>query len=282
MKKILKDPLVYFFILGLVVFSLHSFLDRTDKVEEDPHTVDVTSADIEWLRSSYEARMNRKPTQQELEVLIDNYIREEILYREALAMGLDEGDTTIKRRLVMKMTFIFEDLAETKEPTDEELKEYMKENQEKYLIPEMISYTQVYFNPEKRENIVEEAETVLARLKSENITLEEAVLLGDPLMIDSSFRKKSPEEVSTTFGFGFTNQLFQLNGTGWQEPIESTYGLHLVYISDHTPSKIPEFENIREDVQSDFMYDHKKNVIDSAYNALKSRYTILVEGLPIE
>jgi hypothetical protein len=277
-----KGPLVYFFVLGFVIFGLHSFLNRTDQEDKDPFTVAVASTDIEWIRSSWEAQMKRPPTQSELQNLIDSYIREEILSREAYAMDLDERDIVIKRRLVQKLTFVFEDLAETMEPSDNELKDYMRENQEKYRVPEMMSFTQVYFSTETREDALKEAKTVLARLKSAESGPEEAASLGDMTMIDSSFRKRFSDEVARVLGREFAEALFSIEEEGWQGPIGSTFGLHLVYISDHTASRMPGFENIRENVQNDFMYDRKKEVIDKAYEAAKSRYTILVEGLPYE
>ncbi len=282
LRRIIKSPLIYFFVLGFVVFGLHSYLNRTIQDDKDPFTVEVTSADIEWIRSSWEARMKRQPVQHELQGLINRYIRDEILFREAMAMDLDDRDLVIQRRLVQKLTFVFEDLAETMEPKDDELKNYMHENQEKYRIPEMMSFTQVYFNPSKRKNVMEEAKTVLARLKQAERAPEEAVSLGDAIMIDASFRQKSPDEVARVLGKEFTDELFSIDEKGWQGPVRSTFGLHLVYISDRIASRMPEFENIRKNVQYDFMYDRKKEVIDSAYKALKSRYTILVEGLPYE
>jgi parvulin-like peptidyl-prolyl isomerase len=146
----------------------------------------------------------------------------------------------------------------------------------------MISFTQVYFNPCKRKDAMEEAKTVLARLKSTERAPEEAVSLGDAIMIDCSFREKSPDEVARILGREFADELFSIDEKGWQGPIGSTFGLHLVYISEHIASRMPEFENIRENVKYDFMYDRKKEVVDSAYKAVKSRYTILVEGLQYE
>ena len=281
-SKLFKSPLIYFFVLGFVVFGLHSFLNRAKQDDKDPFTVEVTSADIEWIRSSWEARMKRQPTQQELQGLISRFIRDEILHREALAMDLDDRDLVIQRRLVQKLTFVFEDLAESVEPTDEELKKYMQEKQDNYRIPEMITFTHVYFNPDKRKDVVKDVETVLSRLKSAETPPEEADSLGDVIMIDSTFRKKSPDEVARTFGDQFAEQLFSAGQMGWQGPIVSTFGLHLVYIKERIASEMPEFEDIREDVKNDFMYNRKKQVTDGAYNAVKSRYTILVEGLPYE
>lgn len=281
-SKLFKSPLVYFFVIGFVVFGLHSFLNRTKQDDKDPFTVEVTSADIEWIRSSWEARMKRQPTQQELQGLISRFIRDEILHREALAMDLDDRDLVIQRRLVQKLTFVFEDLAESVEPTDEELKKYMQEKQDNYRIPEMITFTHVYFNPDKRKDVVKDVETVLSRLKSAETPPEEADSLGDVIMIDSTFRKRSPDEVARTFGDQFAEQLFSAGQMGWQGPIVSTFGLHLVYIKERIASEMPEFETIREDVKNDLMYDRKKQVVESAYNAAKSKYTILVEGLPYE
>jgi hypothetical protein len=283
MKKSLKEPLLYFFVLGFIVFGLHSFLNwEVQGKDQDPFTVEVTSADIEWIRSSWEARMKRQPTQQELQGLINHYIRDEILFREATAMDLDYRDLVIKRRLVQKLTFVFEDLAESIDPTDQELITYMQENQEKYLIPEMMSFAHVYFNPEKRKDSKNKAKNILLQLKSEQITVEKALSLGDVFMMESSFRKRSPNEIARTLGKEFTDKLFSTEGTGWQGPISSSFGHHLVYIEERIASKMPELEQIRDDVKNDFMYARKKQVVDNAYNAAKSRYTVLVEGLPYE
>ena len=277
-----KEPLVYFFVLGFVVFALHSFLNRAEQDDSDPFTVNVASTDIEWIKASFEARMKRGPTQKELQILIDQYIRDEILHREALAMDLDDRDLVIQRRLVQKLTFVFEDLAETVEPTDDELLAYLEENQEKYRISETLSFHQVYFSPEKRKTAVEDANAIVAKLKLREIPPEEAVMLGDTTLIDTSFRNKSPTEVARVLGQSFTDTLFALGEPGWQGPIASTFGWHLVYIDDRIPAKMPALETIRGDVKYDFMYARKKEVIDAAYNAARSRYAVYVEGLPHE
>ncbi len=282
MKKIVKEPLIYFFVLGFVVFGLHSFLDGTDQEKKDPFMVEITSTDIEWVRSSWEAKIKRQPTERELQGLINRFIRDEILFREALAMDLDDRDLVIQRRLVQKLTFVLEDLAETVEPTDDQLKEYLEENQGKYLIPEMISFIQVYFSPEKRDDAMIDAQIVLARLKSEKSLNEDSVSSGDSIMIHASYHKKSFDEVAGVLGKQFADKLFTVNGKGWQGPIVSTFGQHLVYISERTASRMPQFDTIRDNIKNDFMYGRKKEIIDTAYTTAKSRYTILVEGLPYE
>lgn len=283
MPKILKNPIVHFFLLGFVVFGLHSFLNKERKDQfDDPFTIEVTSADIEWLRSSWEGRMQRKPTPHEFGGLIDNFVREEILAREAYAMGLDEQDQVIKRRLVQKLTFVFEDLAESVEPSDDELQQYAHTNKEKYLIPSTISFTHVFLDPDKRDDISNEADDMLVRLQTGDITIEEAVSSGDVIMLDSSYDRMTPERVAGVFGPAFAEDLFAVEGLGWQTPIASSFGLHVVRIDNRTESEMPDFESVRERVRYDFMYDQKKLVIDKLYESAKTRYTVLVEGLPYE
>jgi hypothetical protein len=281
--RILKNPIVYFFVLGFVVFGLHSFLNmETNEQNDDPFTIEVTSADIEWLRSSWESRMQRKPTPDELNGLVDNYIREEILAREAYKVGLDEQDLVIKRRLVQKMTFVFEDLAEAVEPTEEELLEYAQNNQETYLVPEMISFTHIYFNPDKRKDVVSDAEKILRQLQAGDTSEEEALVLGDAIMLDASYFQMTHQSVAGVFGLAFAVDLTALEGEGWRGPIGSSFGLHIVRINDRSEARMPEFASLRERVRYDFMYDRKKKVIDEVYGSVKPNYTILVEGLPYD
>jgi len=280
--KILKNPVLYFFVLGFAVFGLHAFLNMDEEPGDDPFVVEVTSADIEWLRSSWESRTQRKPTPVELNGLIDAYIREEILSREAHAMGLDEQDLVIKRRLVQKLLFVFEDLAEAVEPTDEELRAYAEEHREEYEVPPTISFTQVYFSPDKRRDAATAAESALGRLQAGRVTDDEAVALGDAIMLDASYRQVTRDGVIRAFGPGFAGELFDLEGEGWQGPIGSSFGLHLVRIDGRTEAAVPDFESVRERVRYDFMYDRKREVVDKTYDSVKSRYTILVEGLPHE
>jgi len=208
-RRFCSNPIVYFFVLGFVVFGLHSFLNREKTApEEDPFTVEVTSADIEWLRSSWEGRMQRKPTPIELRGLVDSYIREEILAREAYSMDLDEGDQVIKRRLVQKLSFVFEDVAEAVEPTEDELLAYAEQNRDRYLIPETIFFTHIYFNPDKRSDVAKDAGDLLARLRTSGVTDAEIATLGDAIMLDSVFRGLTRDGVARVFGMEFAEELF--------------------------------------------------------------------------
>ena len=150
LKKLLKEPVIHFFVLGLVVFGLYRVLEKQPEAEVDPFLVEVSSADIEWFRTMWSKRMGREPTVEELRGQVHQLIREEVLSREKLAMGLDDGDMVVRRRLTQKMDFLFRDLSDIAEPSDSDLEEYLKRNPGAYEIPGELTFTQVYFNRDER------------------------------------------------------------------------------------------------------------------------------------
>jgi hypothetical protein len=148
--RLWREPLIHFFVLGLVVFGLRGVIEQGEETTVDPFLVEVSSAEIDWFRTMWRKRMGREPTVEELRGQVNQLIREEILSREAVTMGLDEGDMVVRRRLAQRMDFLFRDLAETAGPSDDELRGYLKDNRSTYEIPGRVSFTHVYFNPEAR------------------------------------------------------------------------------------------------------------------------------------
>lgn len=282
-RRFLKNPLLHFFLLGLVVFGLHTVLNSSPKsgAKGDPHLVAVSSPDIEWLRSTWNKRWGREPMPGELNGLVNAFIREEILYREALSMGLDQHDTVVRRRLAQKMEFLFEDLAEMTEVEDQQLLDWFNENRERYRRPERISFAQIYFNLDTRgENAVPEAGEVLKELRSRDAGPSEVSNLGDQSMLTSSLNNVSPQQVMREFGSSFTEELFAQKTGSWQGPLVSPYGVHLVYIANRVESSMPGLEEVRNEVQRDFSSERRNQVNDAAYSDIRSRYTVLLENLP--
>jgi hypothetical protein len=280
----LRNPLLHFFVLGAAIFGLHATLNMEAKSKDkNPWLVEVTSADIKWLRTTWSKRMQREPTAQELQNMIDGFIREEILYREAVAMGLEERDSIIRRRLAQKMEFMFKDLAEINPPTDLELQNYLAEHSEKYIIPARVSYTHVYFNVERRGEKAEmDIKKVLEELKAGNRKTSEALRLGDPFLLRSYYPMQSLDETAREFGKLFAQGLSPLSAGQWHGPLESAYGIHLVYIYEKVDSRSPNLEEVREKVQIDLLSARKREMNQKAYHAIRSRYKLLVEGLPYQ
>ncbi len=283
--RLLREPLLHFFLLGLAVFGLHAFLnsDEGNGAVADPRLVEITSADIEWLRSTWNKKMGREPTAAELGGMTDAFIREEILYREAVSMGLDQHDTVVRRRMAQKMEFLFKDLAEMAEPTEEELQAWFDGNRERYRAPALVSFTHVYFNADQRgEKVLEGARKVLAELEKEGVDPAGAPARGDRFMLQSSYPLQGLDMVNREFGRAFADALSGLETGRWQGPVVSGYGLHLVYLHERADSRLPELDEVRERVTMDFMTARREEVNTAAYREIKSKYQVLVENMPYE
>jgi hypothetical protein len=241
----------------------------------------VTAADMERLSENWSRKWNRPPTGTELQGLVEAYIREEVYYREALALGLDRDDTIIRRRMMQKMEFLTNDLAELNTPGDEALKRYFLANQDKYEVPAQATFTHIYFSTDKRgARALEDANRLLSELESASGTVMRAPERGDSLMLPYNYTRETPFEVARTFGKGFADQLFRAETGMWQGPIESGYGLHLVRIHERSEPVVPEFASVVDEVREDWMFEERRRTNEKAYEMFKERYQIVVEEMP--
>jgi parvulin-like peptidyl-prolyl isomerase len=235
----------------------------------------VSSAEIERLGYNWSKRWNRPPTETELQGLIESYIKEEVYYREALTLGLDQNDTILRRRLMQKMEFLSNDLAELNQPDETELNEYFIDNQDKYELPARISFTHIYFSMDKRgAKASEYAKNVLLELKSSR-----APERGDSFMLEYDFVQETPFEVERLFGKGFAEQLFRLGTNSWHGPIESGYGLHLVRISEKIDARMPDLASVIDKVRTDWMFEQRQKTNKEIYERFKERYEIVVDDV---
>jgi hypothetical protein len=282
-ERLLKEPLLHFFILGLVVFGLHATLDSEADTgsRSDPLLVEISSADIEWLRSTWNKKMGREPTAREAAGLTDSFIREEILYREAVSMGLDQHDSVVRRRMAQKMDFLFKDLAEMAQPSDEEIIEWFGRNSERYRVPAHTSFTHVYFNRDRRGEKVEvDAREVLEKARAEEFDPARIPAMGDRFMLQSYYPMQSTESIAREFGKTFADAVAPMEAGRWHGPVYSGYGLHLVYVHDRADSRLPGIEEVRTEVVRDLMSERKEQINAAAYGEIKSKYRILVENMP--
>jgi hypothetical protein len=275
MKKLYKEPLFHFLIIGALIFVVFSIVNK-DEIEVSGKKIVVTSADIERLTATWSNKWNRPPTETELQGLIDSYIKEEVYYREALALGLDQDDTILRRRLMQKMEFLSNDLAELNQPDETALNTYFLDNQERYELAPRISFTHIYFSWDKRgAKVVEDAKSVLSGLNALR-----APGKGDSFMMQYDFVQETPFEVERLFGKGFAERLFTLETNTWKGPIESGYGLHLVRISEKIDSQMPELASVIDKVRTDFMFEQRQRVNNEIYEKFKEHYEIVVEKMP--
>ena len=275
MKKWHKEPLLHFLVIGAIIFGVFSIVNK-DEITVSDNKIVLTAAAIERLSDNWSKKWNRTPTERELQGLVESYIKEEVYYREALALGLDQNDTILRRRLMQKMEFLSNDLAELNQPDESALNKYFLENQEKYRLPARVSFTHIYFSLDKRgAKVVEDAKSVLSGLNALR-----APERGDSFMMQYDFVQETPFEVERLFGKGFTEKLFTLETSAWQGPIESGYGLHLVRVSEKIDSRMPELASVIDKVRTDLMFEQKQKMNEEIYEKFKERYEIVVEDVP--
>ncbi len=275
MKKLYKEPLLHFLIIGALIFVLFSIVNKEESIESENKIV-VSIAEIERLSDNWSKKWNRPPTERELMGLVDSYIKEEVYYREALALGLDQDDTILRRRLMQKMEFLSNDLAELNTPDESALNKYFLDNQEKYKLPAQVSFTHIYFSLDKRgAKAFEDAKNVLSELNTLRASEK-----GDSFMLQYDFVQETPFEVERLFGKGFAEQIFQLETDTWQGPIESGYGLHLVRVSEKVDSRMPELASVIDKVRTDLMFERRQKMNKEIYEKFKERYEIVVEDMP--
>lgn len=275
LRRWLREPLLHFLILGGLLFLLFHFVKGGSGIKQNE--IVVTSGTVQTLSEGFQRVWKRVPTQKELDTLIQDYIKEEIYYREAMAMGLDRDDTIIRRRLRQKMEFLADGMGYIKEPTDKDLESYLQKHPEKFRVESRYTFSQVYLNPEKHQNSIEQdAAQLLTNLNKAGNSVDPGKY-GDQFMLGYYFSNQSESNIARTFGDPFAKQLSQLETGKWVGPIESGYGQHLVLINNRSEGRIPPISEVRKQVQSEWMTDEAKQTSEKFYEGLRSRYTVKIE-----
>jgi hypothetical protein len=269
--------LVHFLLIGAAIYGLYG-LTRPAVEAVAENRITVTAGEIEWLTGSWQKRWNRAPTPQERAGLIDQYVRETVFYREALAMGLDRDDTIIRRRLAQKLEFLSEDLVATVAPTEAELSAYFTEHMEKYEFPALLTMTHIFVDPDKREEqTLADADAIGAELRTLQPPTEGAEDLGDPFMLQHYYPERSESEIAKLFGAEFARSVFELEPDEWHGPVLSGYGVHWVFVEQRIPAEMPEFAAVRDRVEQDWRDERREKFNAEFYAQLRARYEVVVE-----
>ena len=208
------------------------------------------------------------------ELLLKEHIREEVLYREGMTMGLDEDDTVIKRRIRQKFEYFLEGLSEQSNPSDEDLKEYIEQNAATFKEPATYSFRQVYINPQTHGTNTEAAIEVLkAKLTDQNM---DASMMGDRTLLQHANGNMQTQQVNLAYGRMFMDQLSQQETAKWNGPLESTFGLHMVIVDEKTDEKLPALEDIRDEVMIEWENSVREEAREIYFSALESKYEIIL------
>ncbi len=272
LQKIIREPLFHFLMIGLTLFFI---FDMTVSIDSDTNNSKLTiSKQLQTrLGLQFETTWKRKPTDTELSNLINKYLREEVLYREAVLLGLDRNDTVIRQRLRQKMEFLMEPAASLLNVSDQELKTYFKQNIDQYILPHKVSFVQVYLGEQPDNRLIESVQDKL----SKKITLEEAEQLGKTSLLPYHTPLQSKEKIEQTFGNRFGAALMSSTSNSWVGPVSSTYGVHFLYILNRSVATRPEFEQVRSKVLKDWRYQKIKEAKEQQLQTLLKKYTVVIE-----
>jgi hypothetical protein len=270
-----REPLVHFLLLGAALFGVCALLGARTS-ERTGHIV-VTPGHLEHLVVSFTRTRQRPPTAPELAGLIDDYIRDEVLYREAVAMGLDRDDTIVRRRLRQKLEFLTEETAEMAPPADAELQAFMQQRPDAFRVEPRLAFQHVYLSRDRRGDATDAAARQLLGQLTTGAAATDTAALGDPFLLPTAFAMSSRSEIARLFGEAFAQQLQHLEPGRWAGPIESEYGLHLVFVHERTDGRVPALAEVRQAVQREWLAARRKEVNEQFYQRLRARYTVVVE-----
>jgi len=274
MKRLLREPLLHFLLLGAVLFTAHGILARGGSSE--PGQIVVTRGQIESMALLFSRTWQRPPSGDELQELIRSRVREEVLYREGLALGLEREDPIVRRRVVQKLQFVVES-GDDAEPSDGELQAYLDLHPAVFEAQPTITFRHIYLDPRRREEtLMVDAKRMLNELNSP--AKAPAISdLGDATTLPLDFDKVPASRIKDTLGNQFANALARIAPGPWTGPVESVYGMHLVQVTERTEPRVPVLAEVREAVKRDWQFAHRAEASEKFYQNLLQRYTVTIE-----
>lgn len=277
----LREPLMHFLLIGGALFLFYQW--HNPVVFQDKNDILVTADDVARLAAGFAQTWQRKPTSPEMDGLINNFVREEIYYREAKAMGLDQDDIAVRRRLRQKLEFILEDVAGQVEPGDDQLRAFMALSPQKYMYEPRFSFRQIYINPGLHgDRLEQDIAQLITRLKSESAGEGGQETEGDPSLLPQMVGNWSRSAVANEFGEEFVQALEKMDRGSWQGLIHSEFGSHLILLLDYRQGHLPELAEIRENVRRDWLAEQQKQLADNAYRLLRARYRVTIDNVATE
>lgn len=280
LRRMLREPLLHFLLIGAALFALFGWKGGSPSAPAGPGgmpstQVVVTRADLAQMDEQFTKTYQRPPTEEEAARLVEDFVRNEIFYREAVAIGLDRDDAVIRRRLRMKMEFVFEDITALTEPTDEELKAFVETHRAQFVTDPQVAFRQVYINATERgAGAGPEAQRLLAALEAG----ADPDQVGDRTMLPPEIPPTPLPDIASQFGPEFAKGLLAAPEGKWVGPIRSGYGLHLVRVTEVQQGRLPEWSDLREAARQQWMATRQQEMKDAAYAKLRERYTVTVEA----
>jgi hypothetical protein len=269
-KRILREPLLHFLAIGALMFAAYSLVADRNR---DPGVIVVGQGQVDTMTAVFARTWGRAPTPDEVRGLIDGYVREEVLYREGVAMGLDRDDPLIRRRVRQKVEFLNESANGAPEPGDAALQAYLDGHRERFASPVRVTFRQVYLGT------AADADTmrILAQLSKLGDS-DAAAEVGRPTQLDARMDLAPQPDIARAFGQRFAQSLASTPPGTWAGPIASDYGLHLVRVSERLEARAPALGEVREIVKREWQREALAAANEKYYEGLRARYAVRIEN----
>jgi peptidyl-prolyl cis-trans isomerase C len=274
-RRWLREPLVHFFLAGALIFAIYELVNPAASRSDRVNQIALTQDDLRQLAVHWLAQGRPPPTADEMRALVEEKVREEVLFREAIALGLDKNDEIIKRRLAQKMDFLATDIAALQNPSDTDLRAWYVQNSGRFALPPRATFRHLYFSLD-RPGARDRAAAILDKISGKPADAPEVATVADLFMFQDYYAERAPDQIAKEFGPGFAKAVFRLKPGAWQGPIQSGYGWHLVFVDALEPGRVPSFEEVEPDVKSAWLDQKQREIKRIAFEAMRARYTVVV------
>lgn len=273
--RLLKDPLLHFVVAGAVLFAGYMLVNRGESGTLSADAVHIGEGEVRWLTQTFANQWQRTPTDKELRGLVAGFLEEELFSREAKSLGLDHNDTIVRRRLAQKLAFLVDDTSRIVEPTDEELRQFYNTHAESFRVEARVSFTQVFFNPERRQHAESDAKAALKSISTTGGA--DLTKIGDPTLLETELHDVDAQTVLNMFGADFAQTVFSLGPRTWAGPAKSGYGVHLVLVKDSRPSMVPPFQEVRPKVLEEWRRQRENQTKALYLGRLREKYGLIID-----
>ncbi|EPE97160.1 peptidylprolyl isomerase [Rhizobium grahamii] len=274
-QRLLSEPLLHFVVVGVVLFGGYRLFTPAPEEAVDQQKINLTKDDVRQLAVTWLAQGRPPPTPDEMRSLMDQKVTEEILFREAVSLGLDRDDEIIKRRLAQKMDFLAADLASLDEPNNAQLEAWYAKRSDRFALSPHLSFRHLYFSFDKHGEAARDAAVAaIPTISGKPASSPEVASVADPFMFRNYYSDATPDQMAKELGPNFAKALFTLKPGSWQGPVQSGYGWHLIWVDSIEPGRVPAFEEVAPAVKSAWLDERYAEVKSNALKEMRSRYVV--------
>ena len=271
--RAMREPLLHFIVAGFALFVVYALLHPERFAADNSRRIELSATDVGTVELAFIARWQRPPTPTELRGLLASEVRNEILSREAISLGLDKDDVIVKRRLAQKMEFLADDMSGLRDPTPAESRAWFDQHKSEFEAASRITFRHVFFSTDQRGS---EAEGAARKALKSVSSRPNALLRGDPFMFQDHYAGQTEVQVAQVFGSDFAKALFSSATQRWSGPIASGLGWHIVWAEELKRGEVPIYEDVEADVRERWMFEQRDAAKRAGFEAMLARYEVVL------